>query len=169
MLYNSVLGGSGLQWMLRKRQMQSHTCKETHCVVQATCYEVHLPLTIKGHGMKGHISHGTQRPHEYSEFSPTYPFKIWENGYPSMRVWSEMSVWSKPKVPGRDCWSWSYRRKLWRWTPSQGQDRSERVGGLVSNARKPPSQGLPIQIYPWEERCMGRNFLPTCGYSSAFQ
>ena len=56
--------------------MQSHTCKETHCVVQAMCYEVHLLLTIKGHRMKGHISHRTQRPHEYSEFSPTYPFKI---------------------------------------------------------------------------------------------
>ena len=29
-------------------------------------------------------------------FSPTYPFKIWENWDPRMRVWSEMSVWSQP-------------------------------------------------------------------------
>lgn len=29
-------------------------------------------------------------------FSATYPFKIWENWDPRMRVWSKMSVWSQP-------------------------------------------------------------------------
>lgn len=39
----------------------------------------------------------------------------------------------------------------------QGEDYSERVGGLVQNARRHPCQGLSIQVYLWEERCMGRN------------
>lgn len=39
----------------------------------------------------------------------------------------------------------------------QGEDYSERVGGLVQDARRHPCQGLSVQVYLWEERCMGRS------------
>ena len=65
-------------------------------------------------------------------FSLTYPFKIWENWDPRMRVWSKMSLWSKPRrsqaetvevgARGEDC---EDER------PAKARTRGKRVGPCV--------------------------------------
>lgn len=127
--------------MLGKRQTRSHICKET-CLWCMSCATWHggptSNRTIKGYRVQRHVSIEHKDLMNLQTFSPTYPFKIWENWDPRMRVWSEMCLCDPAsKVSGWDYWSWSQRRRLWRWTLGCGQDYEEKCG-LRWNVRKPP-------------------------------